>query len=226
MTSRTLLVQIASVGLLLSACGGSDDATDLAAPAVPGESELDIDGGLDGASDNDVQQQLDDNGVDVDLDEIGEGLDDFNTGEGGGSIVIDGLTYEYDAEICIAFEGDLTIDGLGVGPDGTPFWGSIQVSELNRAEMEEVAALPVEALDALFGDKESGMNVEVDVEVGRTELFGSGPDDLPSYSAATLLDEPILGAITYELNGDEVSGSGEIVDDNFTSRPFEFSGNC
>ena len=238
MTLRTLLVPIASVGLLLSACGGSDDVSDQGAPAAPDASEQgtdggqtdgggqDGDGGQDGTSDEDVQQQLDENGVDVDLDEIGEGMSDFNTGEGGGTIVIDGLAYEYDAEVCIAFETDLTIDGPGTGPDGTPFWGSISVTELNRTEMEELGMMPVQALDALFGDKESGTSVEVDVEVGRTDMFGSGPDDLPQYSAATLLGEPILGSIDYVVSGAEVSGSGEMVDDAFASVPFEFSGNC
>lgn len=233
MTSRTLLVPIASVGLLLSACGaGSDDASDQGAPAVPDASEQDTDsgqdadGGQDGTTDEDVQQQLDDNGVDVDLGEMSDGMSDFNTGEGGGTIVIDGLVYEYDAEVCIAFETDLTIDGPGTGPDGTPFWGSISVSELNRSDMEELGILPVEGIDALFGDKESGMSVEVDVDVGRTDMFGSGPDDLPQYSAATLLDDPVLGSIEYEVNGAEVSGSGEMVADASTSVPFEFSGNC
>jgi len=226
MTLRTLLVPIASVGLFLSACGGSDDATDPGVPSVPDAAEQDSDAGQDGTSDDDVQQQLDDNDVDVDLGEISGEMSDFNTGEGGGSIVIDGLTYEYEAEVCIAFEGDLTIDGPGVGPDGTPFWGSIGVSELNRAEMEELGMMPEQALDALFGDKDEGMSVEVDVDVGRTDMFGSGPDDLPSYSAATLLGEPLMGEIEYELSGDGVSGSGQMVDDTFTSVPFEFSGSC
>ena len=226
MSFRTLLIPVASVGLLLSACGGSDDATDLGVSSVPDAADQGSPAGQDGTSDDDVQQQLDDNDVDVDLGEIGEGTSDFNTGEGGGSIVIDGLTYEYEAEVCISFERDLTIDGPGVGPDGTPFWGSIGVSELNRAEMEELGAMPEQALDALFGDKEEGISVEVDVEVGRTDMFGSGPDDLPSYSAATLLGEPLMGEVEYELSNDGVSGSGQMVDDTFTSVPFEFSGSC
>jgi hypothetical protein len=70
------------------------------------------------------------------------------------------------------------------------------------------------------------------VEIGRSELFGGGPDDLPDYSASIVLDRAAEGEITFEADATSVTGSGQMIDANNVAMefgetvPFKFAGAC
>ena len=216
------------VGVLaLAACGGSDDsgsndsdggADDASAGSVSdasGESgeSGDVDADADGAGSNEeAQESLDDAGVDLDLDELEETVTGFSTGEGGGVVTIDGVAYEYVAEICIVQGTDFVASGPGQDPDGTPAW----------VEVESSVGFDFD------GDGTDDPSASVSVSVGQTELFGSGPDDQPHfYAESNVYDQ----SITYTLDDGQMTGSGEMTDRNDyenydKSYPVTFEASC
>ncbi len=242
MHARRLSLAFASATLLLAACGGSDDAEPAADDSVASADEsgetgddsgdeagdvftesdpADDDGAVaddgsdggdddsgDGSGTNDeAQESLDDAGIDVDLDELEETVTGMSTGEGGGEVVIDGATYAFAAEICIVQGNDFTAEGLGEAPDGTPAWVSISYS--------------ADGFD-FDNDGEGDTTFDLFVEVGKSELFGSGADDQPDWSASKL-DAATMQTgedITVQLDGGTLSGSGPIQDFNGVAIPF------
>jgi len=243
MTYRSTLFALpVAAALLIVSCGGSSDesADDSTGEAVTEESAGEDSGSeqAEAASDEDSGAEAGSNeeaeansGLDIDLDELEDSLGDFSTGEGRGIVTVDGVTYEFEGEICIAFEGEITLEGPGVTPDGDPFWGVIEVGETQRAELAD-AGIDEATLDSFFGDQASAVDASVGVEVGRSELFGEGPDDLPDYSASIVLDRVAEGEITFEADATSVTGSGQMIDANNVvmefgeTVPFEFSGGC
>jgi hypothetical protein len=225
-------------GLLVASCGGSSEESsdDSVREPVSEESAGEASGSdeADASSDDDSgsnEETEENSGLDLDLDELEETIGDFSTGEGVGIVTIDGVTYEFEGELCVAFEGDISIEGPGMTPDGDPFWGEISIGETERADLAE-AGFDDATLDSFFGDNESATDASVEVEIGRTELFGSGPDDKPDYTASIVLDNPLEGEITFEADATNVTGSGQIIDANNVALgfgetlPFEFSGGC
>jgi hypothetical protein len=204
------------VGVLaLAACGGSDDssggATDSSGVSVADAADESSDD--DGAGSNDeAQESLDEAGVDLDLDELEETVTGFSTGEGGGVVTIDGVDYEFAAEICIVQGTDFVASGPSEGSDGTPAW----------IEVESSVGFDFD------GDGTDDPSASVSVSVGQTELFGSGPDDQPRfYAESNVYDQ----SLTYTLDGGRMTGSGEMTDRNDyenydKSYPVTFEASC
>lgn len=218
---------IVAAGLLVAACGGSDDEPAADEPAAesagtdePADETSDetSDGTSDVASDeamdepddgsgtnDDAQQSLDDAGVDMDLDELEEDIGALSTGDGGGVVTIDGTAYTFEATgVCISQGDDFVAEGLGQDPEGNPAWVSISAS-----------------MEDFDGDGTEGPSIDVFVEPGRLELFGEGPDDAPDFSASYW--EGFGDAsqeIVYELDGGSISGSGPVQDFNGVAWPF------
>lgn len=230
---RNWTLVIAS-GALIAACGGSDDDEPAAEPAAASDGASDDSSGDDGAGDessgddtgddesgagsnDEAQDALDDAGVDMDLDELEETVKGFSSGEGGGVVTINGEAYTFEATgVCLVQGTDFVAEGLGSAPDGTPVWVSIN-----------------HTMDDFDGDGEEGASIDVFVEVGKTELFGSGADDQPNWSASYYEgfgDDS--RAISAELSGTTISGSGPISDYNGIAIPFgetaemTFEANC
>ena len=106
-------------------------------------------------------------------------------------MTIDGVAYEYLAEICIVQGTDFVASGPGQGPDGTPAW----------VEIESSVGFDFD------GDGTDDPSASVSVSVGQTELFGSGPDDQPHFYAETNVYDQSL---TYTLDGGRMTGSGDM----------------
>ena len=187
--------------LALVACGGSDDSSggsdDSSNESVAdsadssGGSVADAAPDDAGAGSNDeAQESLEEAGVDLDLDELEETVTGFSTGDGGGVVTIDGVAYEYVAEICIVQGTDFVASGPGQGSDGTPAW----------VEVESSAGFDFD------GDGTDDPSASVSVSVGQTELFGSGPEDQPRYYAeSNVYDQGLADT----LDGGRVMGSGK-----------------
>lgn len=223
-----LLTLAAIAGLVLAACGGSDDDTPAAEEPASAEADTaaepagepapadaaDDDGGTDDDGDgsaarDDVQESLDDAGVDLDLEELEETIGNFSTGEGGGVVTINGVAYTFEATGVCIFQGtDFVAEGLGQDPDGNPAWVTVN--------------LGVEDLD---GDGVEGPSVDIFVEPGRTELFGDAPDDAPDFTASYWdgFSDPSM-EITYELSAGVARGSGPVQDYSGIAIPFGENG--
>lgn len=207
---------LAVAALALTACGGSDDA-DGGGSGDGNEgntaSESDADSGdssgddVTGSGSNDeAQEALDDVGVDLDLDALEETVNNFSTGEGGGVVTIDGTPYTFAASVCIAQGEAFIAAGPGESPDGTVAWVSVDYA--NDYDFD--------------GDGQNEETVSVDVEVGRTEQFGSGPDDQPRWSAASFdLTDEVAGGLSADFAGETISGAGPMNDHNFVALEFD-----
>lgn len=242
MRTRRALRALAVAGLLSTfACGGDDDTTDDAEAPVT----LDVDetaedlagdvfeetadatsddtpegGDAGDASDDDTsdgddvsgegsndetQENLDEAGVDLDLDELEDTAAALSTGEGGGVVTIDGVDWTFEAEVCIAQGGSLVVTGPGSSSDGT--LGFVDVS--------------VETEEDIDSDGEVDESVTVSVEVGKTEMFGSGPDDQPDwYAAVTAFGGVETREFEYQLSDGRITGEGTIQDFNGVAIPF------
>jgi hypothetical protein len=195
----SMLAVTAAGGLVIAACGGSDDQ---ASPgASPVQSSADTSAAETEMDDPDAAQAaLDDAGADVDLEEYADNLSGFNTGEGGGVVTIDGVPWTYTAEVCIAQDLDFIAAGPGESPDGTPAW--IDVTASGDFDVD--------------GDGENDRIVDVYVTVGQTGMFGGGSEDDPDYAASSMFSE----GLTFTLDGGRISGSGEIEDYNGIAIPY------
>jgi hypothetical protein len=106
-------------------------------------------------------------------------------------VTIDGVAYEYVAEICIVQGTDFVASGPGQGSDGTPDW------------------VEVESSVGFDFDGDDTDDPSASVSVGQTELFGSGPEDQPRYYAESNVYDQSL---TYTLDGGRMMRSGEMTD--------------
>ena len=227
MSYRFRTIGVVMVGVLaLVACGGSDDSSggsddssnesvadsaDSSGGSVADSADDSSDDDGDGSNDE-AQESLEEAGVDLDLDELEETVTGFSTGDGGGVVTIDGVAYEYVAEICIVQGTDFVASGPGQGSDGTPAW----------VEVESSVGFDFD------GDGTDDPSASVSVSVGQTELFGSGPEDQPRYYAESNVYDQSL---TYTLDGGRMMGSGEMTDRNDyenydKSYPVTFEASC
>ncbi|BAN01132.1 hypothetical protein YM304_08180 [Ilumatobacter coccineus YM16-304] len=241
MTSRKLPAALAVTTLLLAACGGSDgDAGSGDSPFGGGGDDLDIgdqilqDSGID-LDDLDLGDiEFDENGeLDLDslgLDEIADAADDavegFANGSGNATITFDGVSYPVADATCFVYGNDMNLDGPGTTADGQPFWASVDYTVNDRQEMLDSGVFDEAFLDQMFGGKDQAVDLSVEVEVGKTERFGSAPEGMPEFSADILLDEPFFGEFDYQRDGSTITGSGETMDGTGEMIPFEFTATC
>jgi hypothetical protein len=218
---------VMSLSLALVACGGDDggDALDLSGPAdvaadaAPGD-ETDAETGAapvvptlpDGISDA-VDEALESG----DFGELEEMARSFNTGEGGGSITIGDVTYTVVSDICIVQLPNVTVEGPATGSDGSVAWVSVDRSITTRDELAEF--VDESTLELLFPDGAEEMeDVLVSVEVGRTELFGSGAEDQPSWESS--IGSFGSGELEFEATANGLRGQGTAADFNGIGAPF------
>src|SRR6056297_61793 len=209
MASRTIALTVA-VALVAAACG-DDEASDSTAVADNGQPDGEVtepdEAGPAAPADEDPSASDDvdaaDLGGDIDTSGLEDMVDDFNTGEGGGTITIDGSDYVFEAEACIAGEmafGSFAAEGPGTTSDGTPFYGLVSLDTSSREDLEDF--VDESTLEIMFPEgTDSFSDIIVAVDVGRTEMFGDAPEDQPSWEAATVLGDSVFGAeVDYELD--------------------------
>jgi hypothetical protein len=96
--------------------------------------------------------------------------------------------------------------GVGAGPDGTPAW--IDISYAADSDFD--------------GDGVEDVTLDIMVEVGKTEVFGSGADDQPDWSASKLDSSSMqMGEeIDVTFDGNSITRSGPIEDFYAVAVPF------
>jgi hypothetical protein len=225
MTSRSIPAVLTAAALALAACGGSSDdgggiadnpgVTEQDSGANERDSSTNEQDSGDGGSGDDVtgdgsndeaQQNLDDAGLDIDLDALEDTVAGFSTGDGGGVVNIADDVYTFEAQICVAQGASFTASGPGTSAAGVPAW--VDISYSNDFDFD--------------GDGASDVTVDLSVEVGKTEVFGSGGDDEPSFSA-NKIDSATLKSgedITFTFDGNTISGAGPIADFSGVAVPF------
>lgn len=220
---RTTLFFLAAIFLAVAATACGDDSSDGSTSpfGAGGDAPSDADEILDDLGAGDLLDDLADGEFDEgSLDDLMESAEDMAEsfgGSGSGTVEINGDTIDFTSEVCFAGQGDFTIEGAGETADGTPVWVSIDQSTDTREEMAEF--MSEEILDTMFGDADTMTNSNLEVEYGRSEMFGSGPDDMPSFSAFSGVGSE--DQLTMELSDSGASGSGEATDFNFVSGDFE-----
>lgn len=148
---------------------------------------------------------------------------------GSGTVSINGDTIEFTSEICFAGQGDFTIEGVGTTGDGTPVWVSISQSVDSRAELLEAGFFSEEMLDQFYGDADPIIDSSLSLEYGKSELFGSGSEDLPDFDASSGFG---TDQMEMTVDGQSASGSGEAADFNYVAGdfaarfPFTFTAGC
>lgn len=224
---KTLFSLLLALCLAAFACG-SDDG-----PSSPEDVLEDIiSGDFDPGDLEDIDLSDIDVG-DIDLDDIEdqlEGLEDFAgdlSSGGGGEVTIEGVTYAFDAEYCFVFDDDIQASGPGVGSDGTPAWVEVSYSRDTAEELAEF--LGEEGVELLYPGQDVIETLIVSVEPGKDGIYGSGPDDQPSwYAGNEFSDNPL----EWQVDGSSISGSGQIGDDNYVvldfpdTVPFTFQASC
>ncbi len=164
-----------------------------------------------------------------DLMESAQNLAESFASSGAGSIQINGDTINFTSDLCTNFSGDFSIEGAGTTGDGTPVWVSISYS--SQARQELVDLMGEDTVQLVYGDADPIISNNVDVNYGQTDLFGSGPDDMPSFSASSGQGEA-GSELIIEVNGNSARGSGAAIDWNFvlgdfdTTFDFTFEASC
>jgi hypothetical protein len=221
---RTTMLFLAALFLAVAASACGDDGGDVSTSpfGAGGDRPSDADEILDDLGAGDILDDLADGEFDESsLDDLMESAQDMAEsfgGSGSGTVEINGDTIDFTSEVCFAGQGSFTIEGGGETSDGTPVWVSIDQSTESREDMEEF--MSEEMLDSMFGDADTMTNASVMVEYGRSELFGSGPDDMPDFQSFSN-DQLADSELTMELSDNGASGSGEATDFNFVSGDFE-----
>jgi hypothetical protein len=144
------------------------------------------------------------------------GLGDTRIGEGEARVVIGGVTYEAEAQICIAEPSSFTFSGPAAGSDGTAAWVEVDRSVLTRAEAEE--NFDEDTVDLLLGDADLLDDTSVAVTVGRTELLAGGPVDQPAWEAYA---GSIGDDLDVELDGGTLRATGVVRDVHGIGAPID-----
>lgn len=218
----SLVGWVALAALLLGACGSSSDAT--------------ADSGTDATSDATDSAAM--AGVESDVaDELQEAKDKLEeiadseaSGSGNGVVSIEGVDYSFEASICFAEEGYFEANGPGQTAEGVPFWASVSLGVQTRADMEAVMG-EGDAVDMMFGDKDSMELFTLGVELGKDGMFGPGDDEMANFTL-DLMNAEDSEEMDYVVDGNTFSGSGVVYDYNgiaiaFNETvPVEFSATC
>jgi hypothetical protein len=241
MRRSPVLALAAAASLVFAACGGDD-----AGPAGAESGDLPRavqealeDGDLEALRDLDIDlddfdpENFDPEDFDEDtIDDLVRSADEMLSslgGDGGGTVTVDGVTYTLEADMCIAYGDELTLDGPAQGSDGSVAWVSVNYSVTQRSDMEDFVDESV--LDTMFPpgvDTISDFSVEVDV--GQTNRMESN-DDQPSWNA-TDSSMSSVGELDYEVGGGSARGSGQAEDWNGVAAdfgetaPIEFDVGC
>ena len=122
----------------------------------------------------------------------------------GGTVIIDGEVWTFDAETCET-DGGLRAAGLGANTSGIPAW--IVVSVDNSVDFD--------------GDGELDASATVAVEVGRLDLATAPLPDQPDwYATTTEAGNFSYRQFEFNFDGDRLSGSGTIEDYNAIDLPY------
>jgi hypothetical protein len=169
----------------------------------------------------------------TDLAELFEGLDDFISGfggDGGGTVTVDGVTYQVESDSCITFGDDFFMDGPAAGSDGSQAWVVVSRDITTRADMEDF--MDEAMLDNLFGDSDVLDEAYVEVHVGSTSRFDF-TDDQPSWNAMSDSGWAFGdGIIEFQMTGNGIRGAGQAEDQNGVAAewgetvPIEFEVGC
>lgn len=230
------LLAAAALALGLAACG-DDDSSPIDDAADTGDTAVDdapTDGGS-GATGDDGDElpgdlgdldpdELADLDIDLgdledfdgDLEEMMEGADDMISamgGEGGGTVTVDGVTYEVRSDSCIAMGESFFLDGPGIGSDGTEAWVVVSRDISTREELEEF--LDESMVDTMLPEGQDQLDeMYVEVHVGSTSRFEFA-DDQPSWNAMSEGGFAFSDAVVdFEVTGDGLRGSGQAEDMN------------
>lgn len=231
---RALIAAAILTVLSLSACGGDDDGASGdrigfgRGSDTPSVADL-LDDDAAGDIVEDILSGEDPSEAIADLADGAESMMRSFADEGSGRIEIHDEIIEFTSEFCFAGDGDFSIEGLGEARDGTPVWVSIARSVDSREELAEY--FDEQMLEALYGDAEAIIDISIDVDFGREEIFGGNPDDQPSFSSRSgTIDDS--GQISIDVSGSSVSGEGIAQDHNFVAGdwearfPFTFEASC
>lgn len=145
-------------------------------------------------------------------------LESASNGAATGIINVLGVEYMFSSEICFADATSFDASGFGETAEGVPFRASVSSSIETRQGMEE-AGLPQANIDAFFGDKDSFETLTVEVELGKADRFSSAPDGMADLSL-DLFDAATAEGESYRIEGNRLSGSGQIRDWNGVLMPF------
>lgn len=215
MQQRLLAVAVIFLGLTLAGCGDDGGgASPFPGGAATGDGDIDSSVGdlLDDLSDG----SLDSTDLD-DLMETAENMAESFGDSGAGTVSINGETIEFSSEICFSGQGDFTIEGAGTTDSGVPVWVSISQNVDSREELAEF--MGDDMVELVYGDADPIVSSEFSVEYGRTEMFGSGADDMPDFSASS----GTVGQddLQMSVDGQSASGSGSAADFNYVAGEFD-----
>jgi hypothetical protein len=230
--------------LIAAACGDDGGAS----PFIQSAAQSDGQGGDGPVTAGDVLDQLTDGSLgDLNLEELANGnLDGLDLEEllqgnfdessleglmesaqnlaegfadsGSGTIQINGDTINFTSELCTNFGSDFGIEGPGTTGDGTPVWVSINYSAQSRQDLIDI--MGEDTVNLVYGEADPIISNNVDINYGQTDMFGSGPDDMPAFSASSGAggggDELVI-----EVNGSSARGSGAAIDWNFVLGDFD-----
>lgn len=199
-----------AVALLAAACG--DDSGGPGAGFGDGGS-----GGGGGDLSEQLEEQLEDLGdlgdeVRDAVDQAADVLDSFGDSTGSATVEVNGVTYTAtEPEFCFMQGDDVTFEGVGEGSDGSMAW--VSVSRTIETEEELLEFFDQALVDSMVDENGISENVDVSVEVGRVELFSSGPDDQPNFNASV---SPVFtsGELEWSIDGNTFTGSGQVMDNN------------
>jgi hypothetical protein len=213
--------------LVAAACGSDGSGSPFGPPGEQGGSDAvtrgDIveelfDGNLDGIDLGDLANGNFDESSLEDLMESAQDLAENFANPGSGTIRINGDTINFTSELCTAFQDSFSIEGAGTTGDGTPVWVSISSSKESRQDLVEF--MGEDTVQLVYGDADPVISNNVAVNYGQTDMFGRGPDDMPSLSAS--LDQGVAGSeMVIEVTGDSARGSGSATDWNFVLGDFD-----
>lgn len=227
MRQRLVTVAVLTLGLALAGCG---DDSGGASPFGPGGAPTG-DGDID-SSVGDLLDDLSDGSLDStdlgDLMETAENMAESFGDSGAGTVSINGDTIEFSSEICFSGQGDFTIEGAGTTDSGVPVWVSISRSVDSREDLAEF--MGDDMVEMVYGDADPIVADEFSVEYGRTEMFGSGSEDMPDFHASS----GTIGQdeMQMSVDGQSASGSGAAADYNYVAGEFDarfdftFSAGC